>query len=92
MGRLPAPTPRALTWRSLLTIADRMKKLGYITGFSGKVHLGPNNHSKGKYEPRSRGFDYYWTGAMESGTTNLTLDGKPGAPLCEDCRRVYRTA
>ena len=79
MGRLPRTYPKGsgMAGQPLLTIADRMKKLGYITGFSGKWHLGPNNHSKGKYEPRSRGFDYYWTGAMESGTTNLTLDGKP---------------
>ena len=53
-----------------------MKKLGYVTGFSGKWHLGPTNSSKPKFDPRGRGFDYYWTGSMTSGQANLTLDGK----------------
>lgn len=71
----PTGTDRA--GQPVLTIADRMKKLGYVTGFSGKWHLGPTNHPEGKHEPCGRGFDYYWTGAMNSGSANLTLDGQP---------------
>lgn len=61
----------------LLTLADRMKKLGHVTGISGKWHLGSLNSSKPKHDPRSRGFDYYWAGQKDSGNANLTLDGKP---------------
>ena len=78
-GRMPRTYPEGtdMAGQPLLTIADRMKKLGYVTGFSGKWHLGPTNGRKPKHDPRGRGFDYYWTGTMNSGSTNLTLDGKP---------------
>ena len=59
----------------LLTIADRMKKLGYVTGLSGKWHCGPNDERNGKFDPRGRGFDQYWVGSMTTGSTNLDLDG-----------------
>lgn len=61
----------------VLTIADRMKRLGYVTGFSGKWHCGPSHDKHAKHDPRGRGFDYYWTGSMERGAANLTIDGKP---------------
>ncbi len=78
-SRMPCTYPKGtdMVGQPVLTIADRMKKHGYVTGFSGKWHLGPTNHPTGKHEPRSRGFDYYWTGSMTSGSANLTLDGKP---------------
>ena len=78
-GRMPRVYPKGtgMAGRPVLTIADRMKELGYVTGFSGKWHLGPLNSSKPKHDPRARGFDYYWTGSMDSGQANLTLDGKP---------------
>ena len=77
-GRMPRIYPKAtdMVGKPVLTIADRMKKLGYLTGFSGKWHLGPSNSSNPRHDPRARGFDYYWVGSMESGSTNLTLDGK----------------
>jgi len=62
----------------LLTIAERMKKHGYLTGFSGKWHLGTPKSSK--HLPQNRGFDYYWNGTMTSGLTNLSLDGKSIKP------------
>ncbi|MGB0259415.1 MAG: sulfatase-like hydrolase/transferase, partial [Coraliomargarita sp.] len=63
----------------LLTIAERMQKLGYLTCFSGKWHLGDSKKGKGKskHVPFNRGFEYYWTGTMTTGSANLTLDGKP---------------
>jgi len=78
-GRMPRTYPKGsdMAGKPVLTIADRMKKLGYVTGMSGKWHLGPSNSLNPKHEPRARGFDFYWSGAMESGSTNLTLDGKP---------------
>jgi arylsulfatase A-like enzyme len=60
----------------LLTIAERMQKLGYLTCFSGKWHLGASNGKKAEHAPFNRGFKYYWTGTMATGSTNLTLDGK----------------
>jgi len=79
MGRLPRTYPKGsdMAGKPVLTIADRMKELGYLTGFSGKWHLGSSTPSNPKHEPHARGFDYYWTGTMESGSTNLTLDGMP---------------
>ncbi len=78
-GRMPRTYAKGtdMAGQPVLTIADRMKKLGYVTGFSGKWHLGPPNSSKPKFDPRGRGFDYYWTGTMNSGQASLTLDGKP---------------
>ena len=77
-GRLPRTYPNGtdMAGQPLLTIAERMKKLGYLTGFSGKWHLGPLNSSNPKHEPHARGFEYYWTGIMNRGAANLTLDGK----------------
>ena len=77
-GRMPRIYPKGtdMAGKPVLTIADRMKKLGYLTGFTGKWHLGPLNSSNPKHDPHSRGFEYYWTGTMNSGAANLTLDGK----------------
>jgi len=38
------------------TFAERMKKLGYATGMSGKWHLG----YRSEYHPQKRGFDEYF--------------------------------
>ena len=59
----------------LLTIADRMKALGYVTGFSGKWHYGTNDDKDGKYDPRGRGFDEYWVGNLIPAFANIDLDG-----------------
>jgi arylsulfatase A-like enzyme len=78
IGTLPRVYPAGtdMAGKRLLTIADRMKSLGYVTGFSGKWHCGPNDDKNKQYDPRSRGFDEYWVGAMTTGSTNLSLDGK----------------
>ena len=59
----------------LLTIADRMKALGYVTGFSGKWHCGENNDGDAEYDPRGRGFDEYWVGPNGSYWANFDLAG-----------------
>lgn len=76
-GNLPRVYPAGtdMEGQPLLTIADRLKKLGYVTGFSGKWHCGPNDDANKKYDPRGRGFDEYWVGSMTTGSTNLDLDG-----------------
>ena len=78
-GVMPRIYPEGtdMAGKPVLTIADRMKQIGYGTGFSGKWHLGPADDRKTEYDPRGRGFDYYWAGSMTSGAANLTLDGKP---------------
>ena len=80
-GRMPLAYPKGadMAGQPLPSIAERMKKLGYVTGFSGKWHLGPHNSSNPKHDPHARGFEYYWTGTMNSGAANLTLDGKAAA-------------
>jgi arylsulfatase A-like enzyme len=77
VGTLPRVYPPGtdMEGKPLLTIADRMKKLGYVTGFSGKWHCGPNNDRNAKFDPRGRGFDDYWVGAMTKGVANLDLKG-----------------
>ena len=76
-GTLPRiyPPGTDLAGKPLLTIADRMKRLGYVTGFSGKWHCGLNHDPKEEYDPRSRGFDEYWVAPMTNGYTNLDLEG-----------------
>ncbi len=41
---------------SEITLADRLKKLGYVTGLIGKWHLG----HEPKFHPLKRGFDEFW--------------------------------
>ena len=76
-GTLPRVYPPGtdMAGQPLLTIAERMKKLGYVTGFSGKWHCGPNEDKDKQFDPRSRGFDDYWVAAMTKGSTNLDLEG-----------------
>ncbi|MCP4887784.1 MAG: sulfatase-like hydrolase/transferase [Planctomycetaceae bacterium] len=77
IGTLPRVYPAGtdMEGQPLLTIADRLKKLGYVTGFSGKWHCGPNDDKNKQHDPRGRGFDEYWVGSMTTGSTNLDLNG-----------------
>ncbi len=76
-GAMPRTYPAGtdMAGKPLLTIADRMKKLGYVTGFSGKWHCGTNNDKNGKYDPRGRGFDEYRVGPNKSVWANFDLAG-----------------
>ncbi len=53
------------------TLAERLQKLGYRTGFVGKWHLGG-----GPYAPGSRGFEDYVDGVYRNYKANFDLDGK----------------
>jgi uncharacterized sulfatase len=77
MGTMPHVYPAGtdMAGKPLLTVADRMKALGYVTGFSGKWHCGPNEDKQKKFDPRGRGFDDYWVAPMSTGYANLDLDG-----------------
>ena len=59
----PNPAKLALDLRET-TIADRMKRAGYVTGALGKWHLGEGD----EYHPLSRGFDEFFgfTGGAHS--------------------------
>lgn len=76
-GTLPRVYPKGtdMAGKPLLTIADRMKVLGYATGFSGKWHCGPNEDKNKKFDPRGRGFKEYWVAPMTTGYANLDLKG-----------------
>jgi uncharacterized sulfatase len=77
VGAMPRVYPPGtdMAGKPLLTIADRMKKLGYVTGFSGKWHCGPNDDRNKKLDPRGRGFDDYWVAPMTNGSVNIDLEG-----------------
>ena len=76
-GALPRVYPPGtdMAGEPLLTIADRMKDLGYVTGFSGKWHCGLNDDPEQQTDPRSRGFDEYWVAPMTAGVANFDLEG-----------------
>ena len=53
-----------------MTIADRLKKLGYRTGLIGKWHLG----NQDIYYPTRRGFDYFY--GLRSGSRSYFYNAK----------------
>ena len=59
-----------------VTMADRLKKLGYRTGLIGKWHLG----NQDEFYPTRRGFDYFY--GLRSGSRSYFYhakkDDKPG--------------
>ncbi|MBT7852544.1 MAG: sulfatase-like hydrolase/transferase [Opitutae bacterium] len=59
-----------------ITLADRLKKLGYRTGLIGKWHLG----NRDEFYPTRRGFDYFY--GLRSGSRsyfyNARKDDKTG--------------
>lgn len=76
-GTLPRVYPEGtdMAGQPLLTIADRMKALGYVTGFSGKWHCGTNDDKDAQYDPRGRGFDEYLVGLQIPAYANIDLEG-----------------
>jgi arylsulfatase A-like enzyme len=67
------------------TIAEHVRKRGYVTGMAGKWHLGSNHDNK--TNPGGRGFDEYMSGTMGNFYTNVdrsTGDVIHGAPLFDD--------
>jgi uncharacterized sulfatase len=70
-----------------LTIAERLKLAGYVTGMSGKWHLDIGGNKKDAKEfrlirehmPHAQGFDEYWRGEMRQFYASHGLDGKPFA-------------
>ena len=53
-----------------VTLADRLKKLGYRTGLIGKWHLG----NRDEFYPTQRGFDYFY--GLRSGSKVISTTPK----------------
>jgi arylsulfatase A-like enzyme len=84
---------------SELTIAERLKPAGYLTGQVGKWHLdrraevkgaGPKDHSAlPSHMPHGQGFDEYWRGEIGKYIASHDLNNQPFADaphLVEDRR------
>ncbi len=82
----------------VVTVPERLKQAGYVTGMSGKWHLDHGGKSKEKEEkqktdnrflPGRQGFDEYWCGSTRQYFASHDLNGHPfdKAPvLVEDDR------
>ena len=70
-----------------LTIAERLKAAGYVTGQVGKWHLDLAGGKKGEkalrvskeHMPHAQGFDEYFRGELRQFYASHDLDGKPFA-------------
>jgi arylsulfatase A-like enzyme len=68
-----------------ITIAERLKSAGYVTGQVGKWHLDLVNAAGAKKDlkvdpgffPHKQGFDEYWRGEMKQFFASHDLAGKP---------------
>jgi arylsulfatase A-like enzyme len=68
-----------------MTIAERLKHAGYVTGMVGKWHLDLGGERSGdktlriqrEHMPHEQGFDEYWRGEMRQFYASHDLQGKP---------------
>ena len=73
--------------QEVLTLPERLKAAGYISGISGKWHLdiesvnlqGRKNAARPELAPCGQGFDEYFTGSMQDYSASHALDGTPFA-------------
>lgn len=81
----------------VVTIPERLREAGYVTGMSGKWHLDlvrdpgqpRSQRVSPQYLPPAHGFDEYWCGAMRQYHASHDLNGQPfsDAPrLVQDTR------
>ena len=89
----------------VVTLPERLKTLGYVTGISGKWHLDSGGHAMGAdgektldpaLAPHRQGFDEYFTGTMQDYRASHALDGQafpyaPQAVTARGCRVVLQT-
>ncbi|MCC6354432.1 MAG: sulfatase-like hydrolase/transferase [Verrucomicrobiae bacterium] len=91
--------------QDVVTLPERLKGAGYVSGISGKWHLdvedqrkaqGAKNRALPELAPQHQGFDEYFTGARRDYVASHALDGTPfpDAPRQvrdERCRVVVQT-
>ncbi len=91
--------------QEVVTLPERLKTAGYVTGMSGKWHLDVENPDKKQprkhkvvpeLAPHFQGFDEYFNGSMQDYSASHALDGTPflDAPRKvrdERCRVVIQT-
>jgi len=70
--------------KTVKTLPERMKELGYVTGFVGKSHTGENP----EFQPLSSGFDEYF--GFNNGASNYRPDGKWGTKMNQPTNPIYR--
>jgi len=89
----------------VVTLPERLKQAGYVSGISGKWHLdveASSNHAPRRNRflpellPHRQGFDEYFTGFLQDYIASHALDGTPfpDAPRLvseEGCRVVIQT-
>lgn len=85
-----------------VTLPERLKNSGYITGISGKWHLDVALGKDGKHvydpglAPQAQGFDEYFNGVMQAYSASHSLDGKayqnaPRNVTAKGCRVALQT-
>jgi arylsulfatase A-like enzyme len=86
----------------VVTLPERLRELGYISGISGKWHLDTVRTKEKRKDhdpalaPHLQGFDEYFTGTMQEYSASHGLDGTPfsDAPRTvteKGCRVVLQT-
>ena len=72
--------------KTVKTLPERLKALGYVTGLVGKSHTGENS----EFQPLSSGFDEYF--GFNNGASNYRADGKYGTKMNQSTNPVFRGA
>ena len=70
--------------KSVKTLPERMKRLGYVTGMFGKSHTGDDP----QFHPINSGFDEFF--GFINGASNYRTDGKWGTKLNQPSNPIYR--
>ena len=70
--------------KTVKTLPERMKALGYVTGMFGKSHTGDDV----EFHPINSGFDEFF--GFINGASNYRSDGKWGAKINQPSNPIYR--
>ena len=70
--------------KTVKTLPERMKALGYVTGMVGKSHTGDGL----EFQPLSSGFDEFF--GFNNGASNYRPDGRWGTKINQPTNPIYR--